>query len=120
MLDVLDHAYSRDLHSRPKCCLNVLTTGWMHIELSDYDPTLILMGMLMIFPLLIKFETESSSWDRLEYLANILGPCREPRPLTEEVMRCLGEEREAAGDGDPPCSVVSPHISFGLVGPPVY
>jgi hypothetical protein len=117
MLDMLGYAYSQDLHSKPKCALKTLVTGEMYITLSDYDPGLISMGMLMIFPSLTKFVTTSSAWARLEYLVNALRPARGLAVMTEKFMGCLNEVRGLAENGVVPVrSAVSSRLSFGLSG----
>ena len=116
VLNMLDYAYAHGLHSRPKCVLKELVVGEMPIELADYDPRLISMGMLMIFPSLTNFVTKSPTWSRLEPLVKALGQTEGIVDLTEKLMMCLRAVREPVGDGTPGRSAVSFHLSSGLAG----
>ena len=116
MLDLLSYAYTQGLHSRPKCILNGLAVGEMPIELVDYDPGLISIGMLMIFPSLTNFVTKSPTWGRLEPLVKALGQAEGIVDLTEKLTMCLSEVRESEGNGIPGRSAVSFHLSSGLAG----
>ena len=113
MMDTLGYAYSHGLHSKPKCVLERLVTGEMYIELSDYDPALISMGMLMIFPSLTTFVTRSPAWGRLEVLVNGLRQVEGLAALTEKFMMCLNVG-ELVENGVTVRSIVSSHLSFGL------
>jgi hypothetical protein len=117
MLDLLGYAYSQGLHSRPKCVLGALVTGEMYTKLSDYDPGLISMGMLMIFPSLTKFVTRSPTWTQLEVLVKALGQVGGVVTVTEGLMECLNGVRESVENGVVPVrSAVSFCLSFGLSG----
>ena len=116
MLDTLGYAYSHGLHSKPKCVLERLVTGEMYIELADYDPELISMGMLMIFPSLTKFVTRSPAWGRLETLVKGLRQVEGLATLTEKFMTRLNEVGESVENGVPVRSAVSFCLSFRLAG----
>ena len=118
VLDMLGYAYSQGLHSKPKCALETLVVQEMHLVLSDYDPALISMGMLMIFPSLTKFFSEhlSPTWARLELLVKDFGQVKGIAILTEQLMKCLSEARESVDDGITMRSAVSLGVSFGLTG----
>ena len=115
MLDMLAYVCSQGLHSRPKCVLKELVTGGMHFEMSDYDPVLISIGMLIIFPSLTKFitkyfERSGPVWDRLEILVGLLGQT----DTTEELMVCLNGARGPAENGVHAHSVVRLRVPSGL------
>ena len=118
MLDTLADAYSQGLHSRPKCVLETLVVQEMRLELPDYDPILISMGMLMIFPSLTKFVSVqlSPAWFLLEMLMKVMAQIGEVSIVTEQLMRCLGAARESVDDGVPMRSAVSSRLSSGLTG----
>ena len=84
----------------------------MYIELSDYDPALIAMGMLMIFPSLTEFVTRSPAWGRLEVLVMGLKQVGGLTALTKNFMACLNEVRESVENGVPVRSAVSSRLSF--------
>ena len=91
MLDLLAKAYSQGLHSRPKCVLQTLVTQSLPLMLSDYDPALISMGMLMIFPSLNMFVSSYSQWIWLGTLVKAMGETEGFGFVTEELMRSLSE-----------------------------
>ena len=112
MLNLLTGAYSQGLHSRPKCVLKTLVTHKIPIELSGYNPALISMGMLMIFPLLDMFISRSSAWIQLQNLLNAMGETEGFGVVTEEFMKTLSEARQLVGEAVPMRSAVSSHLSF--------
>ena len=118
MLDVLGYAYSQGLHLRPKSGLKALATGWIYIELSDYDPAFISMGMLMIFPSLNKSVkrplsyTRSLAWDQLEVLMKTFRQNGMAANFTEKFMMHFNEARESGENGVPVRSAVSPNPSL--------
>jgi len=116
MLELLGYAYSQGLQSKPKCPLEALVVWEMRPELADYDPVLISIGMLMIFPSLVKFSTISPAWAKVEVMLKIFGQIGEQMTvMTENFMRILNEEREQAEIGSPVRSAVSnARLSFGL------
>ena len=116
MLDLLSYAYSQGLQSKPKCPLEALVVWEMRPELADNDPMLISIGMLMIFPSLVKFSTMSPAWAKVESMMRALGQIREQiTAVTENLMRILNEVREQAESGSPVRSAVSNTcLSFGL------
>ena len=116
MLDLLSYAYSQGLQSKPKCPLEDLMVWEMRPELADDDPMLISIGMLMIFPSLVKFSTMSPAWIKVGVMVKAFGQIGEQITVTtENFMRVLNEEREQAGSGSPVRSAVSnTRLSFGL------
>ena len=118
VLDMLGYAYSQGLHSKPKCALETLVAQEMQLQLFDYDPALISMGMLMLFPSLTKFVSVhlSPTWTRLESLVKVLGQMNGLAILTEQLMKCLSEARESVDDWAPTRSSVSPRLFFGSTG----
>jgi len=114
MLDLLGYAYSQGLHSRPKCILKALVTQGMPLNLSDYDPALISMGIQMIFPSLTRFVSMSPEWARLEAPVVALGRVGGFEDLTEQLIRSLGKLRaESVGGRVPADSAVSSYLPFG-------
>ena len=116
MLDLLGYAYSQGLHSKPKCILKTLVTQEMPLKLSDYDPILLSMGMLMIFPSLAQFYSRSrGAWVRLQALVVTLGKVEVVATLTEQLMQSLDKVRaESVGGGDSAgLAAVSSHLPFG-------
>jgi len=115
---MLGDAYSQGLHSMPKCILKTLVTKGMRVDLSDYNPALISMTMLMIFPAMNKFIWSSPEWSRLEVLVGVLGQVRDMAVLTEHLMRCLDEVREqpVGNPGIPVYPAVSSCLSLGSTG----
>jgi len=116
MLDLLGYAYSQGLHSKPKCTLKTLAIQGMPLQLSDYDPVLLSMGMLMIFPSLAKFHSifPSGGWVRLQALVVAMGEVEIVANLTEQLMRSLDKVRvESVGGEVPADSAVSTHLPFG-------
>ena len=117
-MDILGYTYSQGLHLRPKSCLEALATGWIYIELVDYDPALISMGMLMIFPSLNKFVkrplsyTRSLAWDQLEVLMKTFRQNGMAANFTEKFMMHFNEARESGENGVPVRSAVSPNPSL--------
>jgi len=108
MLDLLRYAYSQGAFSRPRCPLEALVTGEMLSGLADHDSTLISIGMLMIFPSLVKFITRASLGVRVEVMVRPPGPVGEAiTTLTESLMRVYSQVRERAMNGDPIPPVVS-------------
>ena len=117
MLDLLGNRHSRDLYSKPKCVLKTLVTKSLPLKLSDYDPGLISIGMLMIFPSLTKFVSESSTWARLEVLVKDLGQVSQLAGLTEKFIGFLNDIRESAENGLPTAySAVSSRFSLVSAG----
>jgi hypothetical protein len=118
MLDLLSYAYSQGLHLRPKCSLGALKVGEMLPKLADYDPMLVSIGMLMIFPSLVKFSTRSPAWAKMEMMVKAMGKVGEPlTTMTENLMETLNEVREHAENGYPTLSAVSARLSFGPYAP---
>ena len=114
ILDTLCYAYSQGLHSRPKCALEALVTGEMHFKLADHNSTLVSLGMLMVFPSLVKFNTMSTAWAELEVVMNVSRQVKGLEAVTENLMRCLNEVRESVESGAPVRSIVSSRF-FGLI-----
>ena len=116
ILDLLDYAYSQGLQSKPKCPLEALVVWEMCLELADCDLMLISIGMLMIFPSLVKFCTMSPAWAKMEMMVKALGQIGERvTVVTENFMRTLSEVRERAESGSPVHSAVSNTcLSFSL------
>ena len=115
MLDLLGYAYSQGLQSRPKCPLGALVVGEMFPKLADYDPALISIGMLMIFPSLVKLATRSPVWAKVGVMVKCLGQAGEQLTIvTENFMRILDEAREQAENGTPTRSAVSTRLSFSF------
>ena len=120
VLDMLSYAHSQGLHLRPKSGLKVLATGGMYVELSDHDPALISMGMLMIFPSLDEFvkrpptHSRSSAWSRLEVLMEAFRLTGMAANFTEKFMMHFNGARESDENEVPVRSAVSLHPSFGL------
>ena len=112
VLGMLAYAYSQGLHSKPKCALKTLVAGGMPIRLSDYDPGLVSIGVLMIFPSLTEFDARGGSpaWSRVGTLVKALGQVRDTAALTEVFMTRLNEARELAEKGIPTCSAVRSHF----------
>jgi len=80
----------------------------MRPELDDYGPVLISIGMLMIFPSLVKFSTRSPAWAKVEVMVMALGQAGEQvTVMTENFMRVLSEVREQVESGSPMRSAVS-------------
>jgi len=115
MLDVFCDAYSQGLHLRPKSGLKMLVTREMpiSIDFSGHTPVFVSVGMLMIFPSLTEFLSESSEWGRLGFLVKGFGLDPELPVLTEKLMKLLNEMKVQAVEnpGAPPSSVVS-YLSF--------
>jgi len=106
MLDLLGSAYSQDLHSKPKCALESLAMGEMYLRLDDHDPAIIAIGMLMIFPSLVRFNTRSPIWAKVGLMVRALGQVREMLAvITEGLMKVLSQVREQAENGVPTSSV---------------
>jgi len=99
MLDLLGNAYSQGQHSKPKSALKSLVTQDIPIELYGYDPGLISIGMLVIFPSLTEFVSESPSWYQLEVLVGSLRRNSGLAGLTEGFMRLLNDVRELGENG---------------------
>ena len=117
MLDLLAYAYSQGLHSRPKCILKTLVTKSMPLELSEYDPALLSMGMLMIFPSLAQFYSPRSrgAWAQLQSLVVLLGKIKAAATVMEQLMLSLDKMRvDSVGGGVPADSAVSSRFPFGL------
>jgi hypothetical protein len=113
MLDMLSYAYSEGLHSRPKCSLEALKVGEMLPNLADYDTVLVSIGMLMVFPSLVKFATMSPAWTKVEMMVKVLGLVGERlTTITGNFMMILNEAREQAENGSPMCSAVSARLTF--------
>lgn len=68
MLDILGYAYLHGPQSRPRLPLEASVAGKMFPKLADHDPAFISIGMLMIFPSLVKFTTKSSAWVEVEVM----------------------------------------------------
>jgi len=113
MLDLLGNAYSQNLHSKPKCVLETLAPHMLPLDLSDCNPALFSMGMLMIFPSLTKLASYSPEWVQLEVLVKAMRHDRECEVATEELMRSLSEAMESVGNDIRTLSAVS-HIPFCL------
>jgi len=101
MLDLLGNSYSQGQRSKPKCVLKTLVTGSMRLELSDYDPALISIGLLMIFPSLTEFVSDVPLWARLGVLVEVMGQDSELGVLTERFMGLLNDVRESTENGLP-------------------
>jgi len=111
MLDLLDYAYSHDLQSKPKCPLKVLVVGDIFHKLDDYDPVLISIGMIMIFPSLVGFGTRSPAWAKVGLMVKAFGLVGEQATeVTENFMRILNEAKEQAENGTPTRSAVSTRV----------
>ena len=115
MLDLLSYAYSHDLQSKPKCPLQALIVEDMFPKLDDYDPVFISIGMLMIFPSLVRFGTRSPAWAKLGVTVKAFGLVGEQmKELTENFMRILNEAEEQAENGTPTRSAVSTFLPFSF------
>lgn len=110
MLELLVYAYSQSLQSKPKCPLKALGTGEIMLDLSEDAPLIISMGMLMIFPSLVKFTTASPVWTEVEAMVIVLGLTGERgRAVTENYVKIFFEAKELAENGVPMLPPVSPH-----------
>ena len=115
MLDLLGDARSQGLRSKPRCALRTLVTRNMRLVLFDYDPVLVSMGLLMIFPSLDMLITSwGTPWVLLDSMVKVMRQVEVIPDLTEELMICLNEAREQADGGVPTRSAVSSHLSLGL------
>ena len=116
MLNLLEYACSQGLLSKPKCPLKVLMVGDMVPMLADHDIALISMGMLMIFPSLVKFSTISRAWAEVEVMVQALGQVGEQLTAytAANFMRILNEAREQAENGSPMHLVVRNRLSFSF------
>jgi len=102
-LDLFSYAYSQGAFSRPRCPLEALVTGEMLRGLADHDSTLISIGMLMIFPSLVKFITRDLLGARVEVMLRPPGPVGESvTALMENLTRMLSEVREWAMNASVP------------------
>lgn len=109
MWGLLADAYSKGLQLKPKCPLTALV---MTLGLSKDPPLIISMGMLMIFPSLVKFVTRSPVWARLELTVVTLGQAGERlTAMTENFVKTLIEARKHAVNGVPVLPPVSPYRS---------
>jgi hypothetical protein len=100
MMELIVHAYSQDLHLKPKCPLETLVTEGMYVKLGERDPIFIGLGMLMVFPSLSKFVSMSPLWTKLEVVVKGLAMMGESRvTLTENFARCINEARVRAESG---------------------
>ena len=117
ILDLLGDAYSQGLHLRPKCVLRTLVTQDMPLNLSDYDPVLVSIGLLMIFPSLDMFVASPSVWTQLGFLVKVFGLVRTTiLVMTEQLMECLSQARESVDGRVPAPSAVRSHLSPGFTG----
>ena len=102
MLNLLNYAYSQDLHLKPKCTLEMLATGEMSFQFADHELVLISIGMLMIFPQLARFKSSSCPWALLEVTMKAFERSRELLgTATVNLMRCFNEAKEQAERGSP-------------------
>jgi len=114
MVDLLGYAYSQNLHSRPKCALEALVTGQMFLQLDDHDYVLISLGMLMIFPSLVRFTTMCHMWGKMGVVVKTFRQVGRPlEVITDKLMKILNEIREKLENGVPVDSIVSSCLSFG-------
>ena len=120
MLDTFCDAYSHGLHLRPKSGLKTLVVQDtpLDIDYSGHTPAFVSMGMVMIFPSLNKFVSETSAWDRLEFVVKNFGLDPELPVLTEKLVKLLYEMKVQAEEnpGAPPGSFVCPCLSFDARG----
>ena len=114
ILLLLGYAYSRGLHSRPKCPLELLVVGDMDIKVQRDDPALVVvaLGTLMIFPSLTTFTSSPRRlWTPLGVLMEGLRKAGEPTvAFTEALMNGASQLMERVENGNP----VYPVVSFCL------
>ena len=114
--DLFSYACPQGLFSRPKCPLEALVMGetFRALDLTGRD-ALFLVGILMIFPSLVKFVTGSPIGARVEVMVKDFGAVGESlTAVAENMTRVLNEVREQAENGVPVPSAVSTCLPFGL------